>query len=66
MDAHEKHCGFKLRLTIEDVRGIWSEADDKVRLEILKSLIWTAPDSRGFSEKALKLLSSPKFWEDVD
>jgi len=62
----ERHCNLKVPLRLEDMRGLWSEVGDKVRLEILKSVIWTAPDCRGFYLKAMKILNSEKFREAID
>lgn len=65
MDA-EKHCNTKVPLTIEDIRSLWNNVDDKVRLEIVKSVIWTSPDNHGFYAKVIKILNSEGFLETLD
>ena len=62
----EKHCNMKVPLRIKDVRSIWSEASEKVRMEILKSVIWTSPDNHGFYAKVMKTLNSDRFRETLD
>ena len=62
----EQHCNMKVPLRIDDVRSLWSEASDKVRMEILKSVIWTSPDTHGFYAKAMKVLNSERFRETLD
>jgi len=65
MDA-ERHNNTRVPLRIEDLRSIWIGANDAARLEILKSVIWTAPDNQGFYAKALKTLTSGRFIETLD
>lgn len=62
----EKHCNTKVPLRLDAVRSIWSDVNDNVRMEILKSVIWTAPDNHGFYEKAMKVLNSDRFRETLD
>lgn len=74
LDADE-HCAIKLKgelfltktiIELGDLRNLWSEANDATRLEIIKSVIWTAPDIRKFLEKTLKVLNSEGFQYTID
>jgi len=65
MDA-EKHCNTKITITLEDMRSLWHEANDNQRLEMIKSIIWTAPDMHTFYQKVLKELDPKKFEETLD
>lgn len=62
----KKHCETKVTLDIESLRSLWSEATDKQRLEMIKSIIWTAPNMEGFYEKVLKELNPVKFRGTLD
>ena len=62
----EKHCAIRLIYQLETVRSLWSDLPDKQRLEVLKSVIWTAPDMHGFHEKAVSLLTSNRFKQTLD
>lgn len=62
----EKHNKTKIIISLEDLRSLWADLNDKKRLEILKSLIWTSPDNHDFYAKAIKLLKSKKFLETLD
>jgi hypothetical protein len=61
-----EHVDTKLSIHLGDARGLWADASDKVRLEIIKSVIWTAPDMEEFSRKVLHLLESRSFRESLD
>ena len=65
MDS-EKHCNTKIVVSIEDLRGLWADTSDNARLEILKSLIWTAPNNHEFHKKAIKVITSDSFKETLD
>jgi hypothetical protein len=62
----EKHCATKVTVRIDDMRSLWSDTSDNVRMEILKSVIWTSQDNHGFYEKAMKVLNSEQFRETLD
>jgi hypothetical protein len=62
----EKHCCTKLNIDIEGMRGLWSEVTDKQRMEIIKSVIWCAPDMQTFYRKVLKELDPKKFEITLD
>ena len=66
LEDHEKHCNTKIPLTLDQINIIWSELDDKTRMEVLKSVIWTAPDCQSFYEKAVKVITSEKFRNTLD
>lgn len=61
-----KHCETKFTISLEDMRGLWGEANDKQRLELIKSIIWTAPDMHSFYCKVLKALDPKKFEGTLD
>lgn len=62
----EKHCALNLNLTLDTVRVLWADLDDKRRMEVLKSVIWTAPDMHAFHAKALKVLAHPNFLNSLN
>ena len=62
----EAHCNKQIPLRLEDVRPIWSNVSDTIRLEILKSVIWTSPDNHDFYAKAMRVLKSEKFRASLD
>jgi ABC-type Zn2+ transport system substrate-binding protein/surface adhesin len=62
----EKHCDTKIIVRLDDMRGLWTQSTDKQRLEIIKSIIWTAPDMCSFYKKVLKELDPKKFERTLD
>ena len=66
MTDYNKHCETKIPLTLEEVRCIWADLNDKTRLEVLKSIVWTADNPFEFREKAVKVLTSKEFIENID
>ncbi len=56
----------RLSLTVENLRCIFEDWNDKQRLEVIKSLIWTAPDSHSFLAKVQQLAASRRFTETID
>ena len=62
----EKHCNTNITVTLEEMSGLWAEINDRQRLEIIKSIIWTAHDMHGFYDKILKELDPEKFRETLD
>ena len=62
----EKHCNTKITTDIESMRGLWKDATDNQRLEIIKSVIWTAPNMEQFYDKVLKTLDREKFGQTLD
>lgn len=63
---HEKHANTKINLILDDVSGIWASSSDKVRLEIIKSIVYTADNQRNFREKVVKMLESELFKNTLD
>ena len=63
---HEKHYNTKLPITLGLFAYTFEEWTDNQRLEVIKSLIWTAPCSQIMHEKAKKLLNSEKFELSID
>lgn len=51
---------------MENLSTAWSHLSDKQRLEMISSLIWTAPDMYNFHSKVEKLITSDKFKETLD
>lgn len=62
----ERHLNVKLPITLENFRGIFEEWTDNQRMEVIKSLIWTAPDAQRFAQKVSKVISSDKFQGEID
>ncbi len=60
------HLETKFTLKLEDLQGIWAEATDKQRMELIKSIIWTAPSMHGFYAKVKKEILAEKFEETLD
>ncbi len=71
-DLHEQLNDYfvkeetKLTLNMYDIRFLWSDQSDSTRLEIIKSIIYTAPDMHKFAGKVNKLVNSNKFKESLD
>ncbi len=61
-----KHLNTKLTMTIENFRSIFEEWNDNQRMEVIKSLIWTAQDAQGFAQKVAKVIDSDKFQGEID
>lgn len=55
-----------VHVTLDVARGLWHELPEKKRLEVLRSVIYLAPDARGFYEKVLRMLQSTAFEETID
>ena len=53
-------------MTIEDIRSLFSGLTDDQRLELIKSIVWTAPDMYKFHKKAEKMIKSNEFQETLD
>ena len=64
--ALERHLNTKLIITVEDFRGIFRDWTDNQRIEVIKAIIWTAPNAQGFCMKVAKLVSSDKFQGNID
>ena len=62
----DKHLDSEITVPLIDMRHIWSCAGDRTRLEILKSIIWTAPSNHKFYGRAMKILNSDKFQNTLD
>ena len=55
----------KVPIIVGDVSYLFTELNDVVRMELIKSLIWTANDMHLFYEKVKKLIAS-RFEETLD
>ncbi len=62
----EKHCRTRMVYSLDTVRSLWADLPDRQRMEVLKSVIWTAPDMHTFHAKAVRVLSSNQFKETLD
>ncbi len=56
MNTAEKHNKTKLTTNLEDLRCLWADWSNAQRLEVIKSLIWTAPDQYDFKIKLLETI----------
>lgn len=61
-----KHNNTMLKFRLETFRQLFEDLNDKQRMELIKSLIWTSPDMHLFHYKAVQTLSSTKFTETLD
>ena len=69
MDSYRnsnEHYDTKIVCRLGDLSGLWVNLNDKQRIEIIKSIIWTAPDMHSFRDKVLKTIASEKFEETLD
>ena len=62
----DKHLDTKFTFRLGDLSCLWTDFSDKQRIEIIKSIIWTAPDMHTFREKVLKTIGAEKFEETLD
>lgn len=62
----QKHLNTRLTVTLENFRSIFEEWNDNQRMEVIKSLIWTAQDAQGFAQKVAKIIGSDKFQGEID
>lgn len=62
----EEHCNLIIPITLEDMRSLWANLDDEYRMEIIKSVIWTACDMHEFHEKVCKEIACEKFKDTLD
>jgi len=53
-------------MTVGCISSLFTELSDDQRMELIKSLIWTAPDMYPFHKKAQKMISSNYFQETMD
>lgn len=67
MDPLEKHNKTKLAFELygitisgelQDFNRGWAEWSDNQKIEVIKSLIFTAPDMRKFQEKVLRAVTA--------
>lgn len=55
---------FKVRLY--DLESLWADVSEKQRIAIIKSVIYTSPNTQVFHGKVIKELYSDKFMEMLD
>lgn len=65
MSNKKQHMATKIVLSMYDFQQIGYCQSDKVRIEMIKSLIYTAPDCYGFYTKIMKELGE-NFQETID
>jgi hypothetical protein len=53
-------------MTIDCIRSLFTELSDDQRMELVKSVIWTAPDMHTFYKKVEKMVSSNEFQRTLD
>jgi len=65
---HNEHLSTPLSFSgeIYDFSHFWAKWSKKQRMEVIKSLIYTAPDSYSFHQKVVKTLTSEAFKETLD
>lgn len=56
-----RHLNSKLSFRLEDLRPLWEDLPDAQRLEVVKSLAWTARDRRRFRDHVVKELTGGAF-----
>lgn len=61
-----KHLETRLPIVLESFSSLFDEWTDNQRIEVIKSLIWTAPNAQSFAQKVAKLLNSKRFQEKID
>lgn len=64
--AMQKHLDTKIVVSIDDFSGMFSELSNKVRLEIVKSIIWTSYNQEEMLNMISNLVASGKFRETID
>lgn len=62
----EKHLNTKVTIPMGDIRYLWCDASDRVRLEMIKSIIWTHANPALFLGKIKKTINSESFEATLD
>jgi hypothetical protein len=62
----EKHLNTKIHLTVENLRNMFEDIPNNARLEIIKSLIWTAPNAQTMWQLVCDKIANKKFGETID
>lgn len=57
---------MKINIVIENFCSIFGDLNDKQRIEIIKEIIWCAPDAFMFVNKLKKELNGEKFLDTLD
>ena len=65
-DELVRHNNTKISITLENFRSIFDDTPNKVRLEIIKSLIWTSNNSEEMLHMVQNLVVSKKFEITID
>jgi hypothetical protein len=61
-----KHAETKISIELQDFSVFFRDMSDDVRLEVIKSIIWTAPNMELMWKKVCKVIASEKFGETLD
>jgi hypothetical protein len=62
----EKHNNTLLRFRLETFRLLFEDLNDQQRLELIKSLIWTAPSQHTMYDNVRKLINNGDFQSTID
>jgi hypothetical protein len=62
----DKHNNTIIKFRLETFRFLFEDLSDNQRMELIKSLIWTAPDMHLMFSKVQKELNSNKFQVTLD
>lgn len=63
---HEKHINTKITLVLGDISSIWASQPEKVKLEIIRSIVYTSDDMHGFRGEIVKMLENEVFKDTLD
>lgn len=62
----EKHNNTLIKMRLETFRLLFEELNDNQRVELIKSLIWTAPSQHAMYDRVRKLINSGEFQSTID
>jgi hypothetical protein len=64
--ANEKHLNTKIPLTLESFMYVFDDVPNNVRLEIIKSLIWTSNNMEEMWQMVCDKIANEKFERTLD
>jgi hypothetical protein len=64
--ALTKHLDTKIIITLDNFRSIFEDLSDNARLEVIKSLIWTAPNAYRMWELVKNKIANDEFGSKID
>lgn len=65
-NGNEEHEDTEIKLTLDNVRDIWSNQSDQVRMEMIKSIIWCSREMHGFWDKVKLEIVNDKFRKTLE